>query len=710
MKRRFNRLLAGMVAIVMGLSGYGNSAVLAADDNDAVSGSVSESAICEDVDEEDDEICEMEFMSLSENDLVDPEELNRDFDDQEEFILEATANFTPRTTAPTSDNEYFFKSKYNPFVGTSYGPPATTSNCTWYAYGRASEILGRKAGLCTKNASNWYGWTQDGYQRGDTPRLGAVACKRGANHVAVVEGIDYSSNKVTLSNSAWQGRSFYLSTVDASAYQYIYLGDFSTDNTNPPYITSAEVSEVNRVSGYYTVKAIVTAEAGLDRVQFPTWTAYNDQDDIVSDWGTSSRVRGSVTHLGNNQYLAQYTAYMSEHNGERGTYYTHIYAYDKYGRSSEAKAVSVDMNMEGSAPSVLSAKVTEVNRSEGYYNVVAKVHADAALDRIEFPTWTSYNGQDDLPASWPKGEVRSLGNNDYEATYTVRISDHNNEKGQYNTHVYAFDCYGRNGMFILDSIDMNDYPTEPIKFGVNLAAKGKVNVYNMICEKWGAKIKIVKFVSSDKKIASVNNKGIVTGKKDGTVTITAYVKAGKERVEAGSITINVSKPVFRFTNIDLTYTGKSISARDHIINLPAGAEIKWSIPKGSQKIAAIDENTGVIVAGEKSGNVNVKCTISAYGYSCKYTAKLRVKLPKPSKSINIKDGKSKLVGINNVSNYTSVSWRSSSSALIIETTSKPYKVKVTADSVKDPSALTQPVILTAVIDGIEYKTNVVIKP
>ena len=163
-------------------------------------------------------------------------------------------------------------------------------------------------------------------------------------------------------------------------------------------------------------------------------------------------------------------------------------------------------------------------------------------------------------------------------------------------------------------------------------------------------------------------------------------------------------------NVDLTYAGKKINARNYIANLPVGAEIKWSLPKDSQKVATIDENTGVITAGEKSGSVKVKCTISAYGYSCKYTAKLKVRIPKPSKSIKIKDGKSKNVEIKNVSSYTPVNWKSSSPALSIEPSTKTYKIKISADSVKDPSILTQPVTLTAVIDGIEYKTEVVVMP
>ncbi len=362
---------------------------------------------------------------------------------------------------------------------------------------------------------------------------------------------------------------------------------------------------------------------------------------------------------------------------------------------------------KANAPVVTGTTITEVNREGGYYTVKANITADAALDRVEFPTWTTANGQDDLV--WPRGTVTSLGNNNYEATYTVQISDHNNERGQYNTHVYAFDCYGQSGMKAADSVNMDEQPSEPISFDVNLPAKGKANIYNIMCEKWGGQIKISKYVSSNKKVASVNKKGIVTGKKDGSATITAYIKSGKENVEVGSVIVNVSKPVFKFTNVDLTYAGKSINARDYLSNLAAGATTKWSISKSSQKIATIDENTGRITAGEKSGNVSVKCTISTYGYSCSYTAKLKVKIPKPSKSVKIKDGKSKKVGINNVSAYTSVNWRSSSPALTIEATKKSYKIKVSVDSTKDPSVLTQPATLTAVIDGVEYNTSVIIK-
>lgn len=57
---------------------------------------------------------------------------------------------------------------------------------------------------------------------------------------------------------------------------------------------------------------------------------------------------------------------------------------------------------------------------------------------VKFPTWTSYNGQDDI--IW--GEGSHQGNNVYK--YVVYSSSHNNEKDGYITHVYWYDSKGNN--------------------------------------------------------------------------------------------------------------------------------------------------------------------------------------------------------------------------------------------------------------------------
>lgn len=103
------------------------------------------------------------------------------------MIANASSSFTPRLDAPSYSNDYYYSNK-NIYYQYGYGMP----NCTAYAYGRAYEILGRDPGLCHYDAYEWYDYN-DGYSRGQTPKVGAVACweyyRNGetGGHVAVVE-------------------------------------------------------------------------------------------------------------------------------------------------------------------------------------------------------------------------------------------------------------------------------------------------------------------------------------------------------------------------------------------------------------------------------------------------------------------------------------------------------------------------------------------
>ena len=103
------------------------------------------------------------------------------------MILQVTyipvSAYSARTSAPNSGNGYFY-SNSNPFYAGGY-----TGQCTWYAFGRAYEILGSRPKLSTGNANKWYSYNQQNgyYNYGTEPRVGAIACYN--NHVAVVENI-----------------------------------------------------------------------------------------------------------------------------------------------------------------------------------------------------------------------------------------------------------------------------------------------------------------------------------------------------------------------------------------------------------------------------------------------------------------------------------------------------------------------------------------
>ena len=120
------------------------------------------------------------------------------------------SDFIPRLTAPEQDNPYY--TKYNPYWQAGVGLP----NCTAFAYGRVNELKQvvsyddalARTHLCRGNARKWWDYTDDGYQRGQTPQLGAVAVFEGIattasgehyGHVMVVEQID--DDKITLSGS-----------------------------------------------------------------------------------------------------------------------------------------------------------------------------------------------------------------------------------------------------------------------------------------------------------------------------------------------------------------------------------------------------------------------------------------------------------------------------------------------------------------------------
>ncbi len=172
------------------------------------------------------------------------------------------AEFIPRTETPTTDNTYYYAD--NPFYKSGYGLP----NCTCYAFGRFWELTGGTIPkLSWGNAEDWWGKTSDGYQRGQTPRLGAVICWRkgeagystdGAGHVAIVEAINadgsimtsesgYNSTKPfwtkTRSNDGnWGQSSAY--TFQGFIYNPVVFDEAETVVTGNRYLTKSEM-EVN---------------------------------------------------------------------------------------------------------------------------------------------------------------------------------------------------------------------------------------------------------------------------------------------------------------------------------------------------------------------------------------------------------------------------------------------------------------------------------
>ena len=129
--------------------------------------------------------------------------------------------FNPRLTEPSADDKHWIhtsKGGLNSCIlrtGNSVLP-----NCVGYSWGRAYELLGSKPKLARTNAETWYNHN-DGYARGSSPKLGAIACWRkgsatnssdGAGHVGNVEKI-YEDGSFDMSMSQYNGERFIVKNI-----------------------------------------------------------------------------------------------------------------------------------------------------------------------------------------------------------------------------------------------------------------------------------------------------------------------------------------------------------------------------------------------------------------------------------------------------------------------------------------------------------------
>ena len=168
----------------------------------------------------------------------------------------------------------------------------------------------------------------------------------------------------------------------------------------------------------------------------PTWTEKNNQDDL--NWYTASK-NGDV-------YTVRVTT--SNHKKESGKYNTHIYVYDNEG-SVTKEELQIDVP-EAKAPEIKDVKVSTPTR--GGYTVTCTVESNSELTRVQMPTWTEKNNQDDLV--WHDAKVEKIADRKYEVSYTVKTEDHNKESGKYITHIYAYDVNGKMACYEIGEINV----------------------------------------------------------------------------------------------------------------------------------------------------------------------------------------------------------------------------------------------------------------
>ena len=331
--------------------------------------------------------------------------------------------------------------------------------CTYFAWQQVYDNTGI-ALPAWGNAGGWFQSAIDaGYATGSSPQPGAIAVWSGGGggygHVAYVtsgSGNTFTVNeggRTDLDQTSSHGVAYGYTLTNAvgsprpyeSSGTQILLGfiyPVRPDTTGPSY-SDFHVGELRE--GAFTILAHVTDSSGVQGVRYAVWTEKNGQDDLI--W-----YDGHCTD-GNDYYWSRVN--FSEHNGERGLYIIHMYAYDNYGNLTNP---GITFCFDDEGPEISDVMISDVSSSG--YTVTCKVTDPSGVLRVQFPTWTVFESQDDLAPNWDtNASVRgSLNGNN--VTFRVEASAHNNESGMYRTHIYAFDILGNSTCMIVPDVNVCD--------------------------------------------------------------------------------------------------------------------------------------------------------------------------------------------------------------------------------------------------------------
>lgn len=202
------------------------------------------------------------------------------------------------------------------------------------------------------------------------------------------------------------------------SWTYYYRYNGLDDDIQAPSITNYGVKDVTKDG--YTVYCTVTDNVGVTDVKFPTNYA-----------GGALTLLEATSKSGN-------TYYCNVKTNNEGIYNTFIRAYDAAGNKTEVWAA--DKYIDRTPPVISNIRIT--NKSAAGYRIYCTVTDNDKLNRVQFPTWTEANGQDDILADWTTSSKVAGIKSGNEYYFDVKYSDHSNEQGKYITYITAYDDYG----------------------------------------------------------------------------------------------------------------------------------------------------------------------------------------------------------------------------------------------------------------------------
>lgn len=279
-----------------------------------------------------------------------------------------------------------------------------------------------------------------GGQAGDSNAegYGYIIANEGRGDVNAAYGCgDYHGFSSTIFTSKTGTQPVYVYAINVGGGENVLIGSGTVNisaDTEKPNIESAYLSRVTADS--YRVCVIPKDNVGIKVVRVATWTQ-SDQSDLI--WH-------DCEFNGNGTYFIDINR--SDYFSGATVYQNHIYVYDLAGNSV---GIPKEMVYETNPPQISNITISQVSKSG--FRINCKVSDDTGISSIKFPTWTSYNGQDDI--IWYDGIVKNG-----TATCYVKANEHNNETGPYTIHIYLYDTYGNLSTAIINGIELKDEPTE----------------------------------------------------------------------------------------------------------------------------------------------------------------------------------------------------------------------------------------------------------
>ncbi|MCO4597115.1 cell wall associated protein [Streptococcus infantarius subsp. infantarius] len=215
---------------------------------------------------------------------------------------------------------------------------------------------------------------------------------------------------------------YYDQVLEADNHQWISYVSYGGVRRYIPIATltnqkpTGDISVNNHANGDFDVViSNISDDNGVSVVKVPIWAVKNNQDDII--WYDGAK---------QNDGTYKVTVKLSDHRNERGAYNIHLYYVESNGQLQGVAGTQVTI-----PEARLSGDLHISNQSAAGFDIlVTNVSNPGSLKAVKVPVWSTQGGQDDI--IWYTATKQADGS--YKTR--VNVSDHKNNYGEYNIHLY----------------------------------------------------------------------------------------------------------------------------------------------------------------------------------------------------------------------------------------------------------------------------------